>query len=144
MTARGSTVARRLRAAGGVLGAAGWATLAGLIGSRMSVGAPHDNGLLAAGLAGALALMLTSAMLIIVDTLRVGFGALDSFFSAALARASQRRVETMEKSDVERARRGYIGDRPFVVNDDGTVTVETLLGPRHFPSLADAQDFVGS
>ena len=65
-----------------------------------------------------------------------------TIFIAALARSSQRR-EAAQQSQTESRRRGYIGDRPFVANSDGTVTVETRLGPRHFPSLADAQDFIG-
>ena len=93
-----------------VMGAAGWTLMILLTACRLTLGAPHDTGLLVAG----------------------------------LARSSQRREEALRQPQPEPRRRGYIGDRPFVANDDGSVTVETLLGPRHFPSLADAQDFIGS
>ena len=127
-----------------VMGAAGWTLMILLAACRLTLGAPHDTGLLVAGLAFAFALQATSATLFLLAALRDGFGALDSFFIAALARSSQRREEALRQPQPEPRRRGYIGDRPFVANDDGSVTVETLLGPRHFPSLADAQDFIGS
>ncbi|MFV0279815.1 MAG: hypothetical protein ACK5JM_03510 [Rhodoblastus sp.] len=138
------------RNAGVFSGAAGWALLIALALSRALLGAPADNGALAASLAVAFALLLTSATLVLLNALRVGFGALDAFFAAALARSALRREEPPQTSPLARAehehkvRHGYIGDRPFVANDDGTVTVETLLGPRLFPSLADAQDFIGA
>lgn len=132
------------RRAGVVLGVAGWVILISFAVSRLALGAPHDAGAFVVGLAVALALLMTSATLLLLDALREGFGALDSFFVAALARSSQRREEAVRQPQTEPRRRGYIGDRPFVANSDGTVTVETLLGPRLFPSLADAQDFIGS
>lgn len=38
---------------------------------------------------------------------------------------------------------GKIGDRKFVVQADGAVHVETLLGPRRFTSIESAREFVG-
>ncbi|MCB1539348.1 MAG: hypothetical protein KDJ25_00415 [Rhodoblastus sp.] len=108
------------------------------------LGAPRDDGALAAALVVAVALLMSSATLLILDALRAGFGALDSFFAAALARSARRRDEPARPPPPARSRRGVIGDRSFVENDDGSVIVDTLLGPRLFPSLADAQDFVGS
>ena len=142
MKTEGARPASGARRAGIVTGAAGWVILIALAVSRLAVGAPRDTGALVAGLVVAFALVTTSAALVLLDALRHGFGALDSFFIAALARSSQRR-EAVQQSLTESRRRDYIGDRPFVANSDGTVTVETRLGPRHFPSLADAQDFIG-
>lgn len=123
---------------------AGWVLLALLAAGRATLGAPQDIGLLIAAAAIGLALVATGAALLLADTLNAGFGALDAFFTAALARAAQRREEARPAPPPAQQQRGYIGDRPFVANSDGTVTVETLFGPRLFPSLADAQDFVGS
>lgn len=144
MKAEKAGPAPRLRRAGVLPALASWAILISCAVSRLAFGAPHDTGALVAGLAVAFALLMTGATLMILDALRDGFGALDSFFVAALARSSQRREEALRQPQTEPRRRGYIGDRPFIANSDGTVTVETRLGPRHFPSLADAQDFIGS
>lgn len=144
-----TVVARNVRAArssaGFALGALGWAALLALAATRMLLGAPRDDGVLFAGLAAACASILTGATLLVLHALKTGFGALDSFFAAALARSAQRRDEQPSVATPETSpQRGYIGDRPFVARSDGSVMVETLLGPRLFPSLADAQDFVGS
>ncbi len=130
-----------VRIIGLVVGVVGWVALASLSATKLMVGAPRDPDFLLVGLTVAFALVATGAALVIVDALNAGFGALDAFFTAALARASQRREEPRTHSQQQR---GYIGDRPFVANADGSITVETLFGPRHFSSLADAQEFVGS
>lgn len=130
---------------GVALCALGWMALVALVAARILLGAPRDEGILLAGLAAACASILTGATLLVLNALRTGFGALDSFFAAALARSAQRRDERPSVATPETApQRGYIGDRPFVARSDGSVMVETLLGPRLFPSLADTQDFVGS
>ncbi|MCB1543884.1 MAG: hypothetical protein H6872_06430 [Methylobacteriaceae bacterium] len=144
MRAKGSATTTRLRRAGVFAGAFGWAALIALAVSRLTLGAPRDDGALAVALVIAVALLMTGATLLILDALRAGFGALDSFFAAALARSAQRRDEPARPPPPARSRRGVIGDRPFIEHDDGSVIVDTLLGPRLFPSLADAQDFVGS
>jgi len=131
-----------LRRAGWMSCFFGWIMLISFAAARFVLGAPQSDGALLAGLALAFAFMITGVGLILLDALHAGFGALDSFFVAALARSSERRKETLRQPSSEM--RGYIGERPFVANSDGTVTVETLLGPRHFSSLADAQDFIGS
>lgn len=139
--AQGSPLTR-LAGAGAIV--TGWVLLAVLAAGRAALGAPQDLGLLIAGAAFGLAMVATGAALLLADTLNAGFGALDAFFTAALARATQRREDARPAPPPQQPQRGYIGDRPFVANSDGTVTVETLFGPRLFPSLADAQDFVGS
>lgn len=39
--------------------------------------------------------------------------------------------------------KGQIGDRKFMVQADGSVEIETLLGPRRFTSIESAREFVG-
>jgi len=141
MTTRRQRTLSQLKSTGVALCAAAWGMLACLCATKATLDAPRDGGLLLA-LVIVIALLITGATLLVVDALRVGFGALDTFFAAALARSAQRR----EPSAAPRTqpKRGVIGDRPFVENSDGSVIVDTLLGPRLFPSLADAEDFVGS
>lgn len=40
--------------------------------------------------------------------------------------------------------RGALNGRDYVLFRDGSVVVETLLGPRRFPSIAEAQEFIGA
>ena len=40
--------------------------------------------------------------------------------------------------------RGALSGRDYVLFRDGSVVVETLLGPRRFLSLAEAQEFIGT
>ncbi|HPG03877.1 MAG TPA: hypothetical protein PLB34_12435 [Rhodoblastus sp.] len=141
MTAQIKRSVTRLRSAGVILGVSAWTLLVCLCATKLMFDAPRDGALLLA-LGIVIALLVTGATLILVHALRTGFGALDSFFVAALARSAQRREAATPPRTPPR--RGVIGDRPFVENADGSVVVDTLLGPRLFPSLADAQDFVGS
>ena len=144
MTAQVQRSVSRLKSAGVALGGLAWALLVCLCAAKLTFDAPRDGVLLLA-LGVAIALLATGATLLILDSLRVGFGALDSFFVAALARSAQRREASPSPiTPRTQSRRGVIGDRSFVENSDGSVVVDTLLGPRLFPSLADAQDFVGS
>ncbi|MEJ2118281.1 MAG: hypothetical protein P8Y36_10445 [Alphaproteobacteria bacterium] len=39
--------------------------------------------------------------------------------------------------------RGAMNGRDYVLFRDGSVLVETLLGPRRFPSITEAQEFIG-
>ena len=39
--------------------------------------------------------------------------------------------------------KGALGGRDYVLFRDGSVVVETLLGPRRFLSLTEAQEFIG-
>lgn len=39
--------------------------------------------------------------------------------------------------------RGALNGRDYVLFRDGSVLVETLLGPRRFPSITEAQEFIG-
>jgi hypothetical protein len=40
--------------------------------------------------------------------------------------------------------RGALNGRDYVLFRDGSVVVETLLGPRRFTSITDAQEFIGA
>jgi hypothetical protein len=40
--------------------------------------------------------------------------------------------------------RGAVAGRDYVLFRDGSVVVETLLGPRRFLSLSEAQEFIGA
>ena len=40
--------------------------------------------------------------------------------------------------------RGALNGRDYVLFRDGSVVVETLLGPRRFPSITEAQEFIGA
>jgi hypothetical protein len=40
--------------------------------------------------------------------------------------------------------RGSLNGRDYVLFRDGSVLIETLLGPRRFPSIAEAQEFIGA
>ena len=146
MTTTSAQPALVLRRLGLLTGALGWVLMLALAVSRLALAAPRDDGFLISGLATAFACLLTGATLLVLHALRTGFGALDAFFAAALARAAQRPAKppSPEKQpDPVAPRRGFIGDRPYVVRQDGAVEVETLFGPRLFSSLADAEDFIG-
>jgi len=146
MTTASARPAPALRRLGLLAGALGWGLMLALAVSRLALAAPRDDGLLISGLAIALACLLTGATLLVLHALRAGFGALDAFFAAALARSTQRPAKPPPpepQPDAGAPRRGFIGDRPYVVRRDGAVEVETLFGPRLFSSLADAEDFIG-
>lgn len=142
MTARRHRSITWAKAGGVLLTASAWALLVCLFALKLVIDIPRSDSALLVALGIAIALIVTGAMLLVIDALRVGFGALDSFFAAALARSAQRGEAAPPPRT--QSRRGVIGDRPFVEHSDGSVVVDTLLGPRRFPSLADAQDFVGS
>ncbi len=40
--------------------------------------------------------------------------------------------------------RGALNGRDYVLFRDGSVVVETLLGARRFPSITEAQEFIGA
>lgn len=135
------------------MGAAGLllATVAARIaGASFSAG---DVGLLACIV---LLLAVFGATLVILDALRKGFGALDSFFREALER-SERRAREEIRAAAERSRRagaepdhawpterGFIADRPYILYGNGMVAVETLLGVRRFATMQEAREFVGA
>ena len=136
------------RGAGLAATATGWCLLAILVLVRLAGASMQTNDLLAAT-AVVLCLLLGGATLLALDALDRGFGALDDFFKEALARSSRRNAEQARAPspspfEDQVLRRGYIGDRPFVIHGDGTVSVDTLLGRRTFTSLTEAQDFVGA
>jgi hypothetical protein len=71
----------------------------------------------------------------------------------ALAQLPQRPVQTPPlepapaaappRTTAEVVTRGMLNGRDYVLFRDGSVLVETLLGPRRFPSITDAQTFIG-
>ena len=48
-----------------------------------------------------------------------------------------------QRSPNEVVTRGALNGRDYVLFRDGSVMVETLLGPRRFPSITEAQEFIG-
>jgi hypothetical protein len=57
-------------------------------------------------------------------------------------RASAQLMAPRQTSEV--VTRGAVGGRDYVLFRDGSVVVETLLGPRRFLSLSEAQEFIGA
>lgn len=49
-----------------------------------------------------------------------------------------------QRSPHEVVTRGTLNGREYVLFRDGSVMVETLLGPRRFASIPEAQEFIGS
>ena len=137
----------RMRGVGLAATAAGWCLFAAVMFGRLA-GAPAQTGDLVVALALIICLLFGGATVLLLDALDRGFGALDSFFTQALARSAHRNAEQAREPPRSPfrepvLRRGFIGDRPFVIHGDGTVTVDTLLGRRTFTSLTDAQEFIG-
>ena len=83
--------------------------------------------------------ILTGLGVALLGVLRSGFGALHRFFEAMAQGMASEKGPASEKEAVEN---GWIRDREYVLFSDGTVEVETLLGPRRFASLEEAQDFI--
>lgn len=81
----------------------------------------------------------------ILGTLQTGFGALNKFFEAVLARTAQpsKRTEAPQLAHQRKiVERGWVKDRAYVLFNDGSVEVETMLGRRRFPSLQEVQEFI--
>jgi hypothetical protein len=49
-----------------------------------------------------------------------------------------------QRSPNEVVTRGALNGRDYVLFRDGSVMVETLLGPRRFASISEAQEFIGA
>jgi hypothetical protein len=83
--------------------------------------------------------IVTGLGLALLGALRSGFGSLNRFF-----RIMEQGMETPKPpaSEAEAIENGLIRDRGYVLFADGTVEVETLLGPRRFASLEEAQEFI--
>lgn len=62
--------------------------------------------------------------------------------SASPMRASAQLMAPRQTSDI--VTRGAVGGREYMLFRDGSVVVETLLGPRRFLSLSEAQEFIGA
>ena len=134
----------RLRAIGLVMAGAGWglllaASILRLLGVRLEA---VDMVWVAAVV---ICLVVSGAVLLVLDALRDGFGSLDAFFQAALARSTNKAPDRTRPAGPQTVpQRGKIGDRPYTLYGDGTVAVETVLGRRFFASLDEAQEFVGA
>ena len=103
-------------------------------------------------------MLFTGLALLLVSTMQRGFGALDRFFDAAIRRVqaqsagdaiaevpAPRPVPTpVQQAAAALSERRLINGRVCVERPDGTVEVDTLLGPRRFCSVTEAEDFVGS
>ncbi|WP_026606642.1 hypothetical protein [Methylocapsa acidiphila] len=81
----------------------------------------------------------------ILGSLQLGFGSLNRFFQAVLTR-TMTSVTNGEAPQIAHQRkiveRGWVKDRAYVLFNDGSVEVETMLGRRRFPSLQDAREFI--
>jgi hypothetical protein len=93
--------------------------------------------------------LATGLALLICRHVRLGFATLDQFFDAVLQRtqAPQAPPQPEEKPAASApglAAEGFLGERPYVLYADGSVDVETLLGPRRFDSMDSARAFVGA
>jgi hypothetical protein len=62
--------------------------------------------------------------------------------AAAPARSSAQLLSPRQTTDI--VTRGAVGGRDYILFRDGSVVVETLLGPRRFLSLSEAQEFIGT
>jgi hypothetical protein len=81
----------------------------------------------------------------ILGTLQTGFGALNRFFQAVLVRTAQPSTKAEAPQLAHQRKiieRGWVKDRAYVLFNDGSVEVETMLGRRRFPSLQEAQEFI--
>lgn len=90
--------------------------------------------------------LFTGIALALGGLLAQGFGALDRFFQAALARSA--RPQTAPAPDPEPATRrvleeGLLAGRIYSRYSDGTIEVETLMGARQFKSMMEAEAFLG-
>ena len=70
--------------------------------------------------------------------------------SAAQSKATAARVQALSAPQLMTTRqandvvtKGALAGRDYVLFRDGSVVVETLLGPRRFLSLNEAQEFIG-
>jgi hypothetical protein len=87
----------------------------------------------------------------ILGTLQMGFGALNRFFQSVLVRTAPPPNAASQSNKTEAPQlahqrkimeRGWVKDRAYVLFNDGSVEVETMLGRRRFPSLQEAQEFI--
>ena len=49
-----------------------------------------------------------------------------------------------QRSSTDVVTRGALNGRDYILFRDGSVVVETLLGARRFPSITEAQEFIGA
>jgi hypothetical protein len=82
----------------------------------------------------------------ILGALQTGFGLLKKSLDAGLVRNSKLPVTPVTAQHPSRARkiteRGWVKNRAYVLFNDGSVEVETMLGRRLFASMQDAQEFI--
>jgi hypothetical protein len=137
---------RLLAIAGKAFLASGWCIMLLVIVVRIADAQARESDWLIALAIGA-SLILTGCSALMLAALDRGFGALDRFFQEALARSARRASDLAQQTQTSEPlaeQRGMLGDRPYVVESDGSVIVETLLGMRRFGSLREAEEFVGA
>ena len=81
----------------------------------------------------------------ILGALQTGFGLLKRSLEAGLAPGSRPPAKPLDQSTTRPrkiAERGWVKNRAYVLFNDGSVEVETMLGRRLFASLRDAQEFI--
>ena len=71
-----------------------------------------------------------------------GFGPVHTTPSAAMQAQSHMLMPQRSTGDV--VTRGALNGRDYILFRDGSVVVETLLGSRRFPSITEAQEFIGA
>lgn len=65
-------------------------------------------------------------------------------YPAAATLPMQTPMLMSQRSSTDVVTRGALNGRDYVLFRDGSVVVETLLGARRFPSITEAQEFIGA
>ncbi len=82
--------------------------------------------------------------LAVIGALQSGFGTLNRFFNAVLARSAQRFTpQPQSESIVVDATAAPARDRrPYRTLADGSIEVETIVGTRRFATMREAREFI--
>jgi hypothetical protein len=87
-------------------------------------------------------LIYSGLALAVIGTLQSGFAGLHGLLNAVIEHTAKQEAQTrISLRNV--VSEGRIKGRAYLLYGDGSVEVETLLGRRRFPSLAEAREFVG-
>lgn len=81
----------------------------------------------------------------ILGALQTGFGVLKKSLDAGLAQSPRPAAKPLGQPAARSrkiAERGWVKNRAYVLFNDGSVEVETMLGRRLFASLQEAQEFI--
>lgn len=62
----------------------------------------------------------------------------------AATMSAQSHMLMPQRSSTDVVTRGALNGRDYILFRDGSVVVETLLGARRFPSITEAQEFIGA